>query len=303
MKMSSRCAVLFFDEIDALGQTRSSSGDRNNVSGGETSARRILAELLIQLSKNYNQDDVDMIEEKMSRSDEDISHRENLQQKSPHSTLHLAMGRQVITPVDGNAPQSLEIDITEMKNDERKPRIIVIAATNRPEDCDPALLRRFHARILVGLPTKRDRKKIVSRLLSNIDHSLTDNHVLQIALATDGWSGSDLESLTREAVMTPIRECLQAAARIKASARKHNPKGELDSNPNHEIDLNRNSDRAARDALLAGFKSLRSVHIQDFEQAMAFWLGEDHFQILGETVTTKANTHYDSDSSSEDTNF
>ena len=80
-----------------------------------------------------------------------------------------------------------------------KPRIIVIAATNRPEDCDPALLRRFSVRVLVDTPSRRDRKRIVSRLLSNIDHSLTARQMDEIAVATDGWSGSDLESLTREA--------------------------------------------------------------------------------------------------------
>ena len=204
-------------------------------------------------------------------------------------------------PVDGDRG----IDFSEM-DCERRPRIIVVAATNRPEDCDAALLRRFHARILVGLPHKRDRQKIIHRLLSGIDHSLTENDLLQIAAATEGWSGSDLESLTREAVMTPIRECLQVAARLKASTRKHNQKGGLDSSQKHEVveDLDTHGDSEARDSLLAGFKSLRSVHIQDFKQAMSFFLlGEDDFQFHGKTMAKrKCIIHYDSDSSSEDAN-
>jgi len=324
MKMHSRCAVLFFDEIDALGQSRGGNGDRGVALGGETSSRRILAELLIQLSKNYNEDPMDeCVKGKIvRRSDEDFqqghglhstdqyrstiddSHESNIRRNSE------TVERQVITPTatdmifkrtsNGDLLQQSELDWADV-DCEIKPRIIVIAATNRPDDCDPALLRRFHVRILVGPPTKRDRQKIIHRLLSGVDHCLSDNDLLQIAIATEGFSGSDLESLTREAVMTPIRECLQKAARLKASTRRDNPRGGFDSNPKNEIQEGDTlGDRAARDALLTGFKSLRSVNIQDFERAMSFWLGEDDFQFLGGTSGAKRKAlHYDSDSSSE----
>ena len=86
------------------------------------------------------------------------------------------------------------ISVHERKS---KARVIVIAATNRPEDCDPALLRRFAVRVLIGLPTQRDRKRMVRRLLLNIDHNITSKELDDIAIATEGWSGSDLESLSR----------------------------------------------------------------------------------------------------------
>ena len=50
---------------------------------------------------------------------------------------------------------------------ERQVRIVVVAATNRPEDCDPALVRRFGVRVMVGLPTLPDRKNIVRNTQSN----------------------------------------------------------------------------------------------------------------------------------------
>jgi len=329
MKMPSRCAVLFFDEIDALGQNRGGLGDNGIASGGETSARRILAELLIQLSKNYNDDAVDVKNKIRQRSDDDdlknvdglysagqyCSTTDDLRNQSPIWENDRADER--LSSADAHfykrATRNSDLipythaDCAEEACD-IKPRIIIIAATNRPEDCDPALLRRFHVRILVGLPTKRDRQKIIQRLLSEVNHSLSEDDLLQITRATEGWSGSDLESLTREAVMTPIRECLQKAARLKSSAKRdHNARVDCALNTllNHKFKecRNQDGDQAARDALLVGFKSLRSVHIQDFEQAMAFWLGEDDFHFLGErlsAVKRKKVIHYDSDSSSEE---
>ena len=49
-----------------------------------------------------------------------------------------------------------------------KLRVIVLAATNHPKDCNPALLRRFAVHVLVSLPSGNDRKKIILRLLSDV---------------------------------------------------------------------------------------------------------------------------------------
>ena len=99
-------------------------------------------------------------------------------------------------------------------------RVIVVAATNRPDDCDPALLRRFGIKINLKLPTKSDRKRILKKLLRGITHEITQAELSNLAVALEGWSGADLESLAREATMGPVRECIRAAARKKRLARR-----------------------------------------------------------------------------------
>jgi SpoVK/Ycf46/Vps4 family AAA+-type ATPase len=99
-------------------------------------------------------------------------------------------------------------------------RVILIAATNRPADCDPALLRRFTVRVLIDVPTQRDRCRMIQRFLRDIHHIVTKSDIQQISNATDGFSGSDLESFSREAIMAPIRDCLKDAATLKRKARR-----------------------------------------------------------------------------------
>ena len=113
-------------------------------------------------------------------------------------------------------------------------------------DCDPALLRRFAVRVLVGLPSHRDRRKIIRRLLRDVQHGIVRRQMDQLAAMTEGWSGSDIESVTREAAMAPVRECLRAAA-----VRKRSSSG---------IEAH----SAARESLLNSFRNLRPVSFQDF---------------------------------------
>lgn len=177
------------------------------------------------------------------------------------------------------------VDSPTQDKSKDKPRVIVVAATNRPEDCDPALLRRFAVRVLVGLPTKRDRKRIISRLLKDVNHSITKEQLDSLAASTEGWSGSDLESMTRESVMAPVRETLRAAAILKKRAAKKQNNGA------EKVD----AADATRESLLNGFRNLRPITCQDFEEGIAFFLGDAQNAFLyGERAS-----HYDS-SDSED---
>lgn len=203
-EIESNCAVIFFDEIDALGQSRSGSGSTSNFNGGEhensnSGSRRLLAEILIQMtaltndgSSNSNEPDEDSYTDNGNTVDSSPQIKPNYQISSDESPA--AVSSQSGIDEETRPPQNL------VSRDARrggKPRVIVVAATNRPEDCDPALLRRFAVRVLVGLPCHRDRKRIIRRLLMNIDHTIVSNQLNDLAIATDGWSGSDLESLTR----------------------------------------------------------------------------------------------------------
>ena len=128
-------AVLFIDEIDALCLGRSSADDPAN--------RRLLAELLLQIS---------------------------------------ALGS-----ADG---------------------VAVVAATNREGDLDEALLRRFPSRIFVGLPPARERAGLLAHFLRGLPQALSAADLERVAQRTEGWSGSDIETLCRDAAMEPLREVL-----------------------------------------------------------------------------------------------
>ena len=182
----------------------------------------------------------------------------------------------------------------EHKSPQPKPRVIVVAATNRPEDCDPALLRRFAVRVLVALPSKRDRKKIIRRLLVDVAHSITSVQLEALARSTEGWSGSDLESMTREAVMAPVRETLRAAAVLKKRASRVAQQRSGAGSSEEKVAV----DSTTRESLLNGFRNLRPVSSKDFEDGIAFFLGDQENEGFGEFGCTR-QVHYDSSDESE----
>ncbi|KAL3985606.1 ATPase associated with various cellular activities (AAA) family protein [Acanthocheilonema viteae] len=87
-------------------------------------------------------------------------------------------------------------------------RLLVIGATNRPEELDSAILRRFPKRILIDVPNSVARLKLIILLLektkTSFDLSLAQRQIL--ADRTHGYSNSDLVALCREAAMVPIRD-------------------------------------------------------------------------------------------------
>ena len=102
--------------------------------------------------------------------------------------------------------QTLNQLLVEMDGFEANDAVIVIAATNRPDVLDPALLRpgRFDRRVMVGLPDVRGRKEILSVHMKKIRHA-EDINVERIALGTPGFSGADLENLCNEAALMAAR--------------------------------------------------------------------------------------------------
>jgi SpoVK/Ycf46/Vps4 family AAA+-type ATPase len=281
--------VLFFDEIDALGHSRGPSELGAQSSNIDGCSRRVLAELLIQLT---------LLQSRAKDAEIDIVASEEQDENDYPMICTPDDVAQASSSKVGNS--SLEIDDEGNASGERqKARVIVVAATNRPEDCDPALLRRFSIRVNVGLPTCRDRRKIIFKFLSELDHTITKTQLKEISQATDGWSGCDLESLTREAAMAPIRECLRSAAMLKRRARRMEQQGGDESTQGLKkkpVD----ADEEARDTLLRDFGQLRPVTLEDFEDAFEFWLGNQQTtSIAGTTQPKRKQVHYDSASSSE----
>ena len=185
--VDSRCTVLFFDEIDALGQSRGTCGTpaTKQSNGGDSCSRRVLAELLIQLNRLNSSDGEGLRGEGRYDGDND-----SCCNHAYCSTMDDA------NQLDSGGDEMPEKD---------EARLIVVAATNRPEDCDPALIRRFGIRVLVGPPSKRDRRKILELHLKGIDHNITKDQIEFLAKRTAGWTGSDLEALSREAAVSTPR--------------------------------------------------------------------------------------------------
>lgn len=367
-EMESRCAVVFFDEIDALGMSRESGSspggslspgpscgsDHGGGAGGmDTCSRRVLAELLIQLTRvndlngNLTMDEIgEHIDETDVMSDTEIDHGDV--SKLYYSKHPFAAPREEdgVSPFDriddeigatgdncskatggdeikcSEPRDTIECNVetfgeAELGEGKQEVRIIVVAATNRPEDCDNALIRRFSVRAKVGLPVERDRMRIVKRFLEGIEHTLSKADFRSLASATDEWSGSDLESLTRDAVMAPVRECIRSAALLKRRTpelrRQRGP--ELSLRPGQAsrncVDDGGNSwwiNRSPKSQrLLQEFQNLRPVTFQDFMDALAIWMSHRNFGpgspetklSFRQNQHKQSNVHYDS-SSDED---
>ncbi|KAK7165825.1 hypothetical protein R3I93_005795 [Phoxinus phoxinus] len=97
----------------------------------------------------------------------------------------------------------IEFDGVQSGGDER---VLVMGATNRPQELDEAVLRRFAKRIYVALPTEESRLEVLKNLLSKHRNPLSQKELSQLARMTEGYSGSDLTSLAKDAALGPIRE-------------------------------------------------------------------------------------------------
>ncbi|MCF6340758.1 MAG: AAA family ATPase [Sulfurimonas sp.] len=110
---------------------------------------------------------------------------------------------------DGNRNDEREATLnqllTEMDGFEGSSGVIVIAATNKIDVLDSALLRagRFDRRVFVELPTKRERESILVKYLDKIPHDLDAG---AIANMTVGFNGASLATLVNEASLLAIRQ-------------------------------------------------------------------------------------------------
>lgn len=91
------------------------------------------------------------------------------------------------------------------------PSVLVLAATNRPWDLDPAALRRFEKRIYVPEPDLAAREKLLEVSLKGERTTLRKETLRRIAEKTEGYSGADIATIAREALMIPVREAISAS--------------------------------------------------------------------------------------------
>ncbi len=110
--------------------------------------------------------------------------------------------------------QTLNQLLVEMDGFEAHTDVVVIAATNRPDVLDPALLRpgRFDRQVMVGLPDKRGRAAILRIHTRGIPIG-PDVDLDALAAATPGFSGADLANLVNEAALVAARRGKQVVER------------------------------------------------------------------------------------------
>ncbi|OGE80652.1 MAG: cell division protein FtsH [Candidatus Doudnabacteria bacterium RIFCSPHIGHO2_01_FULL_45_18] len=121
-----------------------------------------------------------------------------------------AVGRVRGTGVGGGndeREQTLNQILVELDGFEPNEKVIVMAATNRPDVLDPALLRpgRFDRRVTLDLPDRRDREEILL-IHARQKPFAEDANLALIAERTPGFSGADLYSLMNEAAILAARE-------------------------------------------------------------------------------------------------
>ena len=102
---------------------------------------------------------------------------------------------------------SLMDDLTSNRN-----QVIVLAATNRPDQVDPILRRpgRFDREIEIGVPNAVARADILKKILSTYKHSLSEEHIMKLADNTHGYVGADLSAVCREAGIYAMNNLLAA---------------------------------------------------------------------------------------------
>ncbi|KAF5492901.1 putative AAA domain-containing protein [Colletotrichum fructicola] len=89
-------------------------------------------------------------------------------------------------------------------------RVLVLAATNLPWAIDEAARRRFVRRQYIPLPEPKTRSTQLRTLLGQQKHGLTDHDIEKLIDLTDGFSGSDITALAKDAAMGPLRSLGEA---------------------------------------------------------------------------------------------
>ncbi|KAK9151581.1 hypothetical protein Syun_009890 [Stephania yunnanensis] len=89
----------------------------------------------------------------------------------------------------------LSVLLRQIDGFEQEKKVVVIAATNRKEDLDPALISRFDSMITFGLPDEQNRQEIVAQYAKH----LAKSELAQLAVVTDEMSGRDIRDVCQQA--------------------------------------------------------------------------------------------------------
>ncbi|XP_076930906.1 putative inactive ATP-dependent zinc metalloprotease FTSHI 3, chloroplastic [Bidens hawaiensis] len=144
-----------------------------------------------------------------------------------------AVGGQRGRTLNCERDQTLNQLLTEMDGFEKEESVVVIAATNRPETLDSALMRpgRFSRKVRVDAPNERGRQDIFALYMKNVPFEDDKEEICkEVASLTPGLVGADLENIVRESVLLAARrggdvvtedDIFQAVDRAKGKVYDH----------------------------------------------------------------------------------
>jgi len=139
--------------------------------------------------------------------------------------------------------------------DPTKP-MLLIGATNRPQELDDGARRRLAKQLYIPLPCAAARRDMILKTLNpdgdgKVKHALTEKDLDVICEKTDGYSGSDLKNLVQEAARAPLRE-LFVKKKAKTGSEKEDGGGDV-------VDLTKTGEDEAQE--------LREIRIDDIRKA------------------------------------
>jgi len=119
--------------------------------------------------------------------------------------------------------------LTELDGVEELEKVIILAATNRPDLIDPALLRpgRFDSKIELEIPDKKTREKIFQAHTKNMP--LDSINLQKYIEKTDGWTGADIEVLCKEAGLNAIKKFYKSKSKEKMKITESDFKNALET--------------------------------------------------------------------------
>lgn len=105
----------------------------------------------------------------------------------------------------------VRLEGVDSSDKDKTKRLLVVGATNRPQELDEAVRRRFVKRLYIPLPCEEARLALFKHLLKQNENSLDDEELLKLSKDTDGYSGADCKNLATEAAMGSLRDKLRGS--------------------------------------------------------------------------------------------
>jgi cell division protease FtsH len=195
--------------------------------------------------------------------------------------------------------QTLNQLLVEMDGFESNDGVILVAATNRPDVLDPALLRpgRFDRRVVVGLPDVRGREEILRVHVKKVPVA-EDTNLPVLARGTPGFSGADLANMVNEAALSAARanrksvtmfDFEQAKDKVLMGAER---KSMLLSDAEKKVTAYHEAGHALVSVLRAGSDPLHKVTIipRGMALGVTVYLPEDRYNVTREYLETRLET-------------